>query len=158
MMQIYCPAEWGILWFISHAGYMIIDIRVTVNLRILALLAWCIGCKSRKTYWIWLWMTMCDDRFLQWTLKCPYMTVGIGKTSRISNNKTPALLDSPSVRHLPLNCSNNLHRYTLLPWWRPQHRDSTRICSMSRLYLSPLIATGKKSKFSSVSKFDTTYQ
>ena len=33
----------GILWFISHAGYMIIDIRVTVNLRILELLERCIG-------------------------------------------------------------------------------------------------------------------
>ena len=42
-MQIDWPAERGFVWFISHAGYMIIDIRVLVNLRILALLERCNG-------------------------------------------------------------------------------------------------------------------
>ena len=84
IMVAFCPMEQGtcILWSISRTTTTT-DIWMMVYFRNLALL---VECKCSQTYQIWLWMTKCDIRFLQWIFKYVHMTIEMANSPNISNN------------------------------------------------------------------------
>ena len=68
-----------------HWSCMGIDIRVAWYFRILALPKWCFGCKSRKTYWIWLQMTEYDISLSQWNFKFAHVAMKSRLISFLNN-------------------------------------------------------------------------